>query len=98
MKTPAEIKKGLECCNTYNNCRECPYDNDDEGWFCTVERNADAIAYIQQLECKVKPITCGECEYYGKSPMGSTLGWCRLDCKHRNAGFWCANADRRANK
>lgn len=51
-----------------------------------------------RIECKAKPITCGECEYYGKSPMGSTLGWCRLDCKHRSPGFWCANADRRANK
>lgn len=42
-------------------------------------------------------ITCGECEYYGKSPMGSTLGWCRIDAKHRSPKFYCANADSREN-
>ena len=50
MKTPEEIKKGLECCNTYNDCQNCPYDKADGSWACTVERNADALAYIQQLE------------------------------------------------
>lgn len=50
MKTPEEIKKGLECCNTYNGCLNCPYDKADGSWVCTVERNADALAYIQQLE------------------------------------------------
>lgn len=50
MKKPEEIKKGLECCNTYNDCLNCPYDKADGSWACTVERNADALAYIQQLE------------------------------------------------
>ena len=95
MKTPEEIKKGLECCarETPYPCNGCPYERTaDESWAC--EKDKDTLAYIKQLECKAKPITCGECEYYGKSPMGSTLGWCRLDCKHRSPGFWCANADR----
>lgn len=96
MKKPEEIKKGLECCNK-GNCKECPY-RESEHIDCQEQMNKDALALIEQLECKAKPITCGECEYYGKSPMGSTLGWCRLDCKHRSPGFWCANADRRANK
>lgn len=93
MKTPAEIKKGLECCsqNDLQDCAGCPY-----GPTNCAFKNADALAYIKQLECKAQPITCGECEYYGKSPMGSTQqGWCRLDCKHRSPGFWCANADSR---
>lgn len=52
MKTPDEIKKGLECCNTFNDCQECPYDKADGSWACTVERNADALAYIVQLESR----------------------------------------------
>lgn len=52
MKKPEEIKKGLECCNTYNYCQQCPYDKAYGSWACTVERNADALAYIQQLEKK----------------------------------------------
>ena len=96
MKKPEDSKKGLECCNK-GNCKECPH-RESEHIDCQEQMLKDALALTEQLECKAKPITCGECEYYGKSPMGSTLGWCRLDCKHRNAGFWCANADRRANK
>lgn len=54
MKTPDKIKKGLECCNTYNDCQSCPYDDKvDKGWGCCVQRNADALAYIQQLEAKL---------------------------------------------
>lgn len=44
-KTPEEIKKGLECC-TIPDCEGCPYDDDPS---CVV-KNADALAYIQQLE------------------------------------------------
>ena len=54
MKTPNEIKKGLECCNTYNGCQNCHYDDKvDKGWGCCVQRNADALAYIRELEAKV---------------------------------------------
>lgn len=88
-------------CEENGSCPDCPVN-----YWCHAkngdrleEAAADLIESLSaQLECKAQPITCGECEYYGKSPLGSTLGWCRLDCKHRNAGFWCANADRRANK
>lgn len=52
-KTPDEIKKGLECCNNIYSCPDCPYDNGDESWGCTVEKNADALALIQQLEATV---------------------------------------------
>lgn len=55
MKTYDEIKNGLECCNrTFDACHECPYDAVDEGWGCTVAKNADALAYIQQLEAVAK--------------------------------------------
>lgn len=54
MKTSEEVKKGLACCNTYNGCQSCPYDDEvEKGWGCCVQRNADALAYIRQLEAKV---------------------------------------------
>lgn len=50
MKTPEEIKKGLEICGdakcNCHDCRGCPYD----GTTCDNELNNDALAYIQQLE------------------------------------------------
>ena len=48
MKTPEEIKKGLEICGDVkcHDCRGCPYD----GTTCHNELNNDALAYIQQLE------------------------------------------------
>lgn len=49
MKTPEEIKKGLECCSGQNGHTYCgggcPYSYDD----CD-DMSADALAYIQQLE------------------------------------------------
>ncbi len=54
MKTPDEIKKGLECCGNAVECSVvlCPYWNEcDKDDIYAVER--DALAYIQQLEAKV---------------------------------------------
>lgn len=55
MKTPEEIKKGLECCTPkyeskvwYSCSSECPYR--PEGAFCRNVLQRDNIAYIQQLE------------------------------------------------
>lgn len=46
MKTPDEIKRGLECC-THATCNGCPYAEDG----CTSGREKiDALEYIQQLE------------------------------------------------
>lgn len=54
MKTPEEIKKGIECCIKYlacvptsECCDDCPY----IGSCSSLEK--DALAYIQQLEAKV---------------------------------------------
>ena len=50
MKTPEEIKKGLEYCKgDVHLCRHCSYYN-YIGLGCTRLRDADALAYIQQLE------------------------------------------------
>lgn len=53
MKTPDEIKKGLECSLT-EMCagRTCPYWAEHE--LCIRRSRADAVALIQQLESKLK--------------------------------------------
>lgn len=50
MKTPEEIKKGLECCSyNMNDCNGCPYD----GMPCNdLELERHALEYIQQLETR----------------------------------------------
>lgn len=53
MKTPDEIKKGLECC-AYGTCSNCPYAQDG----CTYEmEKIDALEYIQQLENQIGELT-----------------------------------------
>lgn len=51
MKTPDEIKRGLEVCTGFEGCAACPYH--DEGMHGCVGLEEDALAYIQQLEAKV---------------------------------------------
>ena len=46
MKTPEEIKKGLACCTGSPMCSDCPYYDCSD---CN-DVEADALAYIQQLE------------------------------------------------
>lgn len=53
MKTPDEIKKGLECCiprDYESTCRKCPYSRDDSSAECIADLEKDALDYIQQLE------------------------------------------------
>ena len=53
MKTPDEIKKGLECC-TQEECHwdnGCPY---GASRTCAEDLKSDALAYIRQLEEKYK--------------------------------------------
>lgn len=57
MKTPEEIKKGIECCMCdlmERRCEECPYaDGGCESVACEKELGDDALAYIQKLESQV---------------------------------------------
>lgn len=46
MKTPEEIKKGLEICIADKSCKDCPYNNGN----CYMQIVKDSFAYIQQLE------------------------------------------------
>ena len=53
MRSPDEIKKGLECCikNSEEACDHCPYGNDCDIFEpCNLYR--DALAYINQLEAR----------------------------------------------
>lgn len=56
MKTPDEIKKGMECCKLHDcyddaDCSQCPYTRTTGK--CVFVMHDDALAYIQQLEAKV---------------------------------------------
>ena len=52
MKTPEDIKRGLECCAIRKTCKGCPYDEKTAACMNTLE--AEALAYIRQLERKVE--------------------------------------------
>ena len=50
MKTPEEIKRGLEACRAdecHGHHTGCPYDDD---FFCIMHICGDALAYIEQME------------------------------------------------
>lgn len=49
MKTPEEIKRGLECC-AMSVCDNCPYKDCDSYDECTAALAADALASIHGLE------------------------------------------------
>ena len=55
MKTPDEIKKGLDCCiqNSEEACYLCPYMIDCETFDNAGNHSRDALAYINQLEARV---------------------------------------------
>ena len=97
MKTPEEIKKGLECC-THATCNGCPYAQDG----CATNREMiDALEYIQQLEKEhdalladlrdADMLECAHCAHYahvGAQCEGE--GDC-LECDYKNCacnGCW----------
>ena len=57
MRTPEEIKKGLEYCSEKakrkTKCSECIYFNDPRGW-CSTAITKDALSYIQLLETRME--------------------------------------------
>lgn len=50
MKTPDEIKKGLECCSTKKPCPSCPMWDECKEAASLKPLWDNALAYIQQLE------------------------------------------------
>lgn len=73
MKTPEEIKKGLDCCFVTSNCDDgCPYDNNSCDYtFMNSSLFVDALAYIEQLEEQIDLMKiqmhgdCGVCKHRG---------------------------------
>jgi hypothetical protein len=88
-RTPEEIKKGLESCNMHQ-CPllECPYFNDN---YCGETLNADALAYIQQLERE------RDAAVEGLTIIANDTGSCVM-CKHRiHPGYVCDRFEREEN-
>ena len=89
MKTPDEIKKGLELHNTAGRCKECPYTADSEfKKTCFQLVAADALAYIQQIETRLAQV-----ERERDAAVQTVHGLC-LHCKNdrsekcRKCLFW----------
>ena len=79
MKTPEEIKKGLECSGKRICIYEsCPYYDLDDMYECIENTRADALAYIQQLERERDaavaciPHACGYCKHFIITHNGCT--------------------------
>lgn len=78
MKTPDEIKKALRMCTEYkeaNSCFDCPYDCFDS--YCSVGLTADALAYIEQLESRVKQVQHG---YWIIPTPPDAYTYCKIVC------------------
>lgn len=94
IKTPKEIKRGLECCRPvwtgerWKTCdTTCPYlDTEEEP--CKTALHNDALALIRQLEAKLDAALDhirGECAYCAYLP-GDTIPDVCVDCA--NKGFY----------
>lgn len=86
MKTPEEIKKGLECCAEYGNCSEgCPYNPNKD---CGHDLYSDALAYIQRLErerdaaMQCIPRACGYCKHVIDYGLSNTPGCKNPECRN----------------
>lgn len=76
MKTPDEIKKGLEKCIGIASCNSCDYQDKAVRFpFCAQHLMTDAKAYIQQLEAerdalidalKTVDVDCEYCKHRGQ--------------------------------
>ena len=104
MKTPDEIKKGLELHNTAGRCKECPYTADSEfKKTCFQLVAADALAYIQQLETRLAQVErerdalikhvqgkCHACKHADGFPNEGLCGSCKhtFHAKRESAENW----------
>lgn len=88
MKTPDEIKKGLECCEYgCQKCYECPYkpQGDDPSYDCVETMKIDSLALIQQLKRERDaavadiPRACGYCKWFEINRGGNMT-----DCHNPN--------------
>lgn len=97
MKTPEEIKKGLEACKAdecHGHHTGCPYDDDI---FCIMHICGDALAHIEQMEKRTSLNTLRDAIYEDAVAHGL---WESTDYtvreiidEHKSCGTPCANHD-----
>ena len=85
MKTPEEIKKGLEACvagECHSKRHECPYRKEAE---CTMALSEDALAYIYQLEAQLPRWSSVE----ERPPESEHLVLIHYKSRFTSIGYWC---------
>lgn len=94
MKSPDEIKKGLECCSE-DGCKKCPYWEDCKMADGFSELAGDALALIQQLEAErdaaVADILYAASVYLGECNTCKNGEVCAA-CKRQDACDECPNS------
>ena len=77
MKTPDEIKSGLQHCAIpgADTCVDCPYD--DGHVDCAKYKNEDALAYIQQLESRLAQTEREREAAVRDAKLGTTCDTCK---------------------
>lgn len=97
MKTPEEIKNGLNCCRftVCPDCLDCPYHDDK---CCKISVKKDALAYIEQLEEQISLMKlqmkgdCGVCKHRNDERK---LEDKQLGCRISPACYECLKKDGR---
>lgn len=93
MKTPEEIKRGLECCEpNKSNCYDCPYYAECHLAFGGTATQ-DALAYIQQLE-REKMELLDLCEQFGQCTICKYTN--RALCQSPCCDCWYGGGDERS--
>lgn len=105
MKTPEEIKKGLDACGTdecHGQHTDCPY-NDGHTEPCIMYVCGDALAYIKQLEGQIDRMLdymhgdCGACKHRNVHGLaGTTCGDCVTEWERPNWEY-AGEADEKEN-
>lgn len=109
MKTPDEIKKGLECClSDKRTCLECPYHIETVG--CRA-LDRDVFAYVLQLESRLAQVEkerdaavndCGRfpCQTCEERENGDLCQMCVVKGSYRSLHQWrgvCAENTKEEN-
>lgn len=86
MKTPEEIKRGLNECTKFVGCEACPYLSYHKVARCTRKLAADALAYIRQLEAELAQVKA-ERDRYWEYIKGLGCDTCGGDCDRCEVGL-----------
>lgn len=77
MKTPDEIKKAVSLCILCERYTDCPYCESESETGCMSVLNADVLAYIEQLENRVKQVQHG---YWIIPTPPDAYTYCKIVC------------------